>query len=97
MASPKTRSRTALLIMDAINPFDFDGAADIAPAAIAASKTIVDLRKAADAVKAPVIYVNDNYGHWDRKRNRSSSWRPRGPTPPPRLSAASSRADAITS
>ena len=62
-------SRAALLILDAINPFDFDGARDIAPAAMEASRVIARLRKAADAARAPVIYVNDNYGHWGSEKD----------------------------
>lgn len=68
MARPKARSRTALLILDAINPFDFPEAKAIADAAVTASAVIADLRAAAEAVDAPVIYVNDNYGHWDSEK-----------------------------
>ncbi len=68
MAGQKTRSRTALLILDAINPFDFPGSDDIAAAAVAASGVIAGLRAAADALKAPTIYVNDNYGHWGSEK-----------------------------
>lgn len=60
--------RTALLILDAINPFDFEGAEDIAAAAVAASAVIARLRDAADALGLPTIYVNDNYGHWDSEK-----------------------------
>jgi nicotinamidase-related amidase len=60
--------RTALLILDAINPFDFDGAQDIADAAVEASAVIARLRDEADALSLPAIYVNDNYGHWDSEK-----------------------------
>ena len=68
--SPKTRSRAALLILDAINPFDFPGSDDIAQAAVAASAVIADLRDTADALGMPTIYVNDNYGHWGSERSQ---------------------------
>jgi nicotinamidase-related amidase len=58
----------ALLILDVINPFDFDGAEDMCEAAVQASAVIADLRAAADALKIPTIYVNDNYGHWDSEK-----------------------------
>jgi nicotinamidase-related amidase len=60
--------KTALLILDAINPFDFDGAQDIADAAVEASVVIARLRDEADALSLPTIYVNDNYGHWGSEK-----------------------------
>lgn len=68
MGAPKSRSRCALLILDAVNPFDFDGASKIAPAAIKASRVIAALRRTADAALCPTIYVNDNYGHWGSEK-----------------------------
>jgi nicotinamidase-related amidase len=68
MASAKARSRTALLILDAINPFDFPGSESIVEPAIAASAAIAELRAAADTASVPTIYVNDNYGHWDSEK-----------------------------
>ena len=62
-------SRAALLILDAVNPFDFDGADGIAPAAVEASQVIARLRKAADSARCPTIYVNDNYGHWNSEKD----------------------------
>jgi nicotinamidase-related amidase len=59
-----------LLIVDAINPLDFDQADQLAPRAIAAARAIRALRGAADAQGTPVIYVNDNYGHWTSERQR---------------------------
>ncbi len=60
--------KTALLILDAINPFDFEGAQDIADAAVAASAVIAGVRDEADALTLPTIYVNDNYGHWGSEK-----------------------------
>jgi nicotinamidase-related amidase len=68
MAGKPERSHTALLILDAINPFDFEGAADMCAAAVEASAVIANLRAAADAAGAPTIYVNDNYGHWGSEK-----------------------------
>jgi len=68
--SPKARSRAALLILDAINPFDFPGSEDIAEAAVAASAVIAGLRDHADALRMPTIYVNDNYGHWGSEKSQ---------------------------
>lgn len=68
MNSPKARPGAALLILDAINPFNFDGARDIADAAVEASEVIARLRDAAEALEMPTIYVNDNYGHWGSEK-----------------------------
>lgn len=62
------RTHAALLILDAINPFDFEGAEAIIQAAEQASHVIADLRSAADSLSVPVIYVNDNYGHWGSEK-----------------------------
>ena len=59
-----------LLIIDVINPLDFKEAEALAPRALAAAKAIRRLRDWADAQETPVIYVNDNYGHWTSERGR---------------------------
>jgi nicotinamidase-related amidase len=59
-----------LLILDAINPFDFPGSDDIAEEAVAASAAIARLRDTADALRMPTIYVNDNYGHWGSEKSQ---------------------------
>jgi nicotinamidase-related amidase len=59
-----------LLLIDVVNPLDFDGAEALAPQALKAADPILDLRRQADALGVPVIYVNDNYGHWTSERSR---------------------------
>lgn len=54
----------ALLIIDMINPLDFEGAAPLADAAEGIVKPILNVRAAADAAGLPVVYVNDNHGEW---------------------------------
>jgi nicotinamidase-related amidase len=54
----------ALLIIDMINPLDFDGAAPLAEAAAGIIEPILKLRSAADAAGLPIVYVNDNHGEW---------------------------------
>jgi len=58
-----------LLIIDLINDMAFDGAAEMAEAALAAAKVTKRLRREADALGTPVIYVNDNYRQWRLGRN----------------------------
>lgn len=61
---------TALLIIDMINDMDFPGAEEMWAEAGKAADAIVKLRDDADRLKAPVVYVNDNYGQWHSERSR---------------------------
>jgi nicotinamidase-related amidase len=56
--------RVALLIIDMINAFDFEGAASILPRAVAAARATAELKRRAREVGVPVVYVNDNFGRW---------------------------------
>jgi nicotinamidase-related amidase len=57
-------SPVALLIIDMINAFDFDGAQGMLPRALAAARAIAELKKRAHAAGVPTVYVNDNFGRW---------------------------------
>ena len=59
---PKTR--TALLLIDVINPFDFPGGRPFARKATRPATKIAALRVRAKRAKLPVVYVNDNLGKW---------------------------------
>jgi nicotinamidase-related amidase len=61
---------TALLIVDMINDLDFAEGRTMRPHVAAVADAILRLRGAADALHVPVIYVNDNYGHWHSERSR---------------------------
>lgn len=65
-----TSGETALLIIDLINDMSFDAADEMAPRVLAAARTIVRLREAADRAKVAVVYVNDNFGQWHSDRDR---------------------------
>src|SRR4051812_33581115 len=56
--------RLALLIVDMINAFDFDGASTMLPRALAAARAVAALGQRARRADVPVIYVNDNFGRW---------------------------------
>jgi nicotinamidase-related amidase len=58
------RPDAALLVMDMVNPFDFDGAERLRGPALRAAKNIFALRARFDRAAAPVVYVNDNFMHW---------------------------------
>ena len=55
---------TALLLIDVINDFDFVGSGDLLRFALPAARQIARLKKRLAAKGVPVIYVNDNFGHW---------------------------------
>jgi nicotinamidase-related amidase len=55
---------TALLLVDWINDFDFEGSDELVRAAEPAARRTALLRDRATAAGLPVLYVNDNFGHW---------------------------------
>ena len=67
---PQAPQGVALLIIDMINDLDFEGGGPLRVAAEAAADAILRLRDEADALGAPVVYVNDNFGHWRSERSR---------------------------
>lgn len=56
--------RTAVLLIDVINAFDFEGASALIRGARRASLRIDALCRRARGEHLPVIYVNDNFGRW---------------------------------
>jgi nicotinamidase-related amidase len=58
------RRRTALLLVDVINPFDFPGGEAFARRALRTARQIRRLSARARWRSVPVIYVNDNLGRW---------------------------------
>jgi len=70
MATPSPRCRSAripryaLLIMDMINTFDFQGGVPLARSAIGAARNIHKLRRAFASAELPVVFCNDNFGQW---------------------------------
>jgi nicotinamidase-related amidase len=57
-------SRVALLIIDMINAFDFEGAEGMLPRALAAARAVAALKRRARSAGTAVVYVNDNFGRW---------------------------------
>lgn len=92
-----TPGGVGVLLVDVINPLDFPGAEALAPAALACRPAIGKLLDEARARGAPVIYVNDNYGHWSAEKSqlvwkiaRHPVRRARWPTPLDRATTTSS-------
>jgi nicotinamidase-related amidase len=57
-------SGIALLIVDMVNDFEFEGSSRWIRQAIAAARAIAALSRRARHARVPVIYVNDNFGKW---------------------------------
>ncbi len=57
-------TRQALLIVDMINPLDFDGAASLLRQALPVAARVARFKRRLKARGVPAIYVNDNFTHW---------------------------------
>src|SRR5688572_17829707 len=64
------RGGVALLVIDMVNRFDFEGGAKLKAAAQEIVEPIVALRAAFDAAHAPTIYVNDHFGEWHSEKSK---------------------------
>ncbi|WP_394834572.1 cysteine hydrolase [Pendulispora rubella] len=60
----RTKRGVALLLIDVINGFDFEGSEGLVAAAIPAALCIEALARRARRLGVPVVYVNDNFGQW---------------------------------
>ena len=58
------RSQAALLLIDVVNDFEFEGGEKLARAANKIAKNIAALKRRSKAAGIPVIYLNDNFGKW---------------------------------
>jgi nicotinamidase-related amidase len=64
------REKTALLLIDFINLFNFEGAESLARRAVNAARRTVVLKSQARTKRIPCIYINDNFGDWGRPFDR---------------------------
>ena len=58
------KSKTALLLIDVINPIDFDGGENLLRHALPMARALAELKERLKAAGIPAIYVNDNFGRW---------------------------------
>jgi nicotinamidase-related amidase len=58
------RSPVALLLIDVINDFEHEDGEQLFEHALPASERIAALAQRARDAGIPVVYVNDNFGHW---------------------------------
>lgn len=61
---PKSRSNAAVLIVDMISDFEFDGGNKLFDQAVQVAESIAEFKSRANDSGVPVIYVNDNFGKW---------------------------------
>ena len=64
MATNRNPKRTALLLIDFINLFDFENAEQLAPRAVRAARRTAQLKARMQQRGSPIIFVNDNFGRW---------------------------------
>ena len=58
-------SKSALVVIDMLNAYDFDDAEKLAESVREVLPTITKLIERAGEAGIPVVYVNDNYGDWN--------------------------------
>lgn len=59
-----TELKTAMLLIDVINDFEFEDGEKLFKFALPAARCIATLKKKAKKNKIPIIYINDNFGKW---------------------------------
>jgi nicotinamidase-related amidase len=59
----------ALLLIDVINDFEFEGGDALLELALPVGEQIAQLKQRAKAAGIPAIYVNDNFGKWQSDLN----------------------------
>jgi nicotinamidase-related amidase len=62
--------KTALIVVDMVQTYDFEGAERLAENVEKVIEPLTDLIQRAKAEGAQVIYVNDNFGDWHSERQR---------------------------
>jgi nicotinamidase-related amidase len=62
---PDQTHPTAHLLVDMVNPFDWEGADRLYPQAMEAARRIASLKRRLSQAGIPTVYVNDNFGRWD--------------------------------
>ena len=57
-------AETALLLIDVINPIDFEGGERLLAHALPMARSLAAFKRRVKAAGVPVIYVNDNFERW---------------------------------
>jgi nicotinamidase-related amidase len=64
------KAGVALLLIDVINDFEFEGGAELLQLALSVGPNVAKLKQRARQHGIPVIYVNDNFGKWQSDLNK---------------------------
>jgi nicotinamidase-related amidase len=64
------QSGAALLLIDVVNDFEFEGGDALLELALPVGKNIANLKRLAKQAGIPAIYVNDNFGKWQSDLNK---------------------------
>jgi nicotinamidase-related amidase len=64
------QSGAALLLIDVVNDFEFEGGEKLLPLALPVGQSIAELKRTAKQAGIPAIYVNDNFGKWQSDLNK---------------------------
>lgn len=70
---PEAPAKWALVLIDVINDLDFPEAKQLKPHALAMARQLAPLKKRCAELAIPVLYVNDNFGHWQSDFRRQIS------------------------
>jgi len=60
--------RSAVVVIDMLNPYDHEDADDLLPSVREVLPAICEVRERARAADVPLVYVNDNHGDWSACR-----------------------------
>lgn len=63
-------SSAALLLIDVVNDFEFEGGEQLLELALPVGRHIAELKRRAKTEGIPAIYVNDNFGIWRSDLNQ---------------------------
>lgn len=63
-------ARAALLLIDVINDFEFEGGEQLLRLALPVAGKIANLKRRAKESGIPAIYANDNFGRWQSDLNK---------------------------
>jgi nicotinamidase-related amidase len=58
------KAAAALILIDVINDLDFEGCEGLFEQALPMAERLTSLKREASRHNLPIIYVNDNFGHW---------------------------------
>ncbi len=68
--SAPDQANTALLLIDVVNDFEFEGGEELLDLAMLVGQNVAALKRKAKGAGIPIIYANDNFGIWRSDLNK---------------------------